>query len=86
MLGKEDIEWKGRAWRLLENKGQVEWSRMGTVGGGAAVAGGMGSGKRSVRKVRLVVGSAGVGGTVGLLGYMASTYGVKGGSGLIDDR
>lgn len=25
MWGREEIEWQDRSWRLLENKGQVEW-------------------------------------------------------------
>ncbi|PKX90018.1 uncharacterized protein P174DRAFT_424219 [Aspergillus novofumigatus IBT 16806] len=36
MAGKERIEWQDRAWRLLENKGQVEvdnWTTMGMVAG-----------------------------------------------------
>lgn len=36
MAGKERIEWQDRAWRLLENKGQVEvdtWSSIGMTAG-----------------------------------------------------
>lgn len=77
MWEREEIEWKDRAWRLLENKGQVEvdtWSVGGMVAGGAAAAvGGAGRG------VRGVVGGVGLGGTVGVLGYMVWRHGVKGG-------
>ena len=34
MYGREDIEWKDRSWRLLENKGQVEvdnWILLGAA-------------------------------------------------------
>jgi len=81
MWGKEDIEWKDRAWRLLENKGQVEvdtWSVVGMVGGGAAAVR-AGRWYAPMRRFRLVVGSAGLGGTVGVLGYMFWRYGVRGG-------
>jgi len=36
MYAKEDIEWKDRSWRLLENKGQVEtddWIGVGALAG-----------------------------------------------------
>ncbi|KAM5464061.1 hypothetical protein MauCBS54593_007240 [Microsporum audouinii] len=33
MWGKEDIEWKDRSWRLLENKGQCEADRWIAAGG-----------------------------------------------------
>lgn len=73
MRGKEEIEWKDRAWRLRGNAGQVEvegWSVVGSVVGAAAVAG-KGRGLR-------VVGGAGVGSLVGVLGYLGWRYGVRG--------
>ncbi|KAF6824896.1 hypothetical protein CPLU01_10574 [Colletotrichum plurivorum] len=80
MQGREDIEWRDRAWRLLENAGQVEtddWTVGGTVAGlvglgvwrqagGAAAAGG----------ARVVAGAAGLGSVVGTVGYLAWRYGV----------
>ena len=80
MWGREEIEWKDRSWRLLENKGQVEvdtWSTSGAVAGAAAVMlrnrglGGLGW--------RTVMGSAGMGSVVGIGGYMGWRYGVNGG-------
>jgi hypothetical protein len=37
MRGREDIEWKDRAWRILENKGEVQtdWVTLGGIGAGA---------------------------------------------------
>jgi hypothetical protein len=36
MRGREDIEWKDRAWRILENKGEVQtdWVTLGGIGAG----------------------------------------------------
>ncbi|KAK7757215.1 hypothetical protein SLS62_000764 [Diatrype stigma] len=42
MYGREDIEWRDRAWRLLENRGQLEtddWTYPGMAAGLAAWAG-----------------------------------------------
>jgi hypothetical protein len=41
MMGKTDIEWKDRSWRLLENKGQVavdDWSGIGALLGVGSLA------------------------------------------------
>jgi len=79
MRNKEEIEWKDRSWRLLENKGQLEvddWSYLGMVGGlGTMIMRGekMGLGWRGA------VGGMGVGGLVGVVGYIGWRYGVKGG-------
>lgn len=76
MLGREDIEWKDRSWRLLENKGQVEcddWTYGGMAGGALAAARGGASGWRGA------VGKLGVGSVIGMLGYMGYRYIVKGG-------
>jgi hypothetical protein len=35
MRGREEIEWKDRSWRLLENPGQVETDDWTVVGAGA---------------------------------------------------
>ncbi len=79
MWGKEEIEWKDRAWRLLENRGQVEvdtWGAAGMTVGGAALAA-----TRGVRGKgwKMASGSLGMGGTAGLLGYMVWRHGVNGG-------
>jgi hypothetical protein len=79
MRGREEIEWKDRAWRLLENKGQVEcddWTYPGMALGFAAVltnASGKALGWRGA------VGGAGLGSLVGMIGYLGWRYGVKGG-------
>ena len=76
MWGREEIEWKDRAWRLLGNRGQVEvdeWGLVGMVVGGVGVLVGRGRGWR------VGVGGVGVGSSVGVLGYMIWRHGVKGG-------
>jgi len=76
MRGREEIEWKDRSWRLLENKGQVEcddWTYVGMAAGAVTAARGSASGWRGA------VGKAGAGSVVGMLGYMGWRYGVKGG-------
>ncbi|TVY23579.1 hypothetical protein LHYA1_G007537 [Lachnellula hyalina] len=74
MWGREGIEWQDRSWRLLGNKGQVEcddWTYGGmAVGAIAGVAKG---------GWRYGIGGMGVGSWVGMAGYMAWRYGVKGG-------
>ena len=78
MRDQEDIQWRDRSWRLLENKGQVEvddWTYPGMALGlvSAATARGGGLGWRGA------VGRVGLGGMLGTLGYMGWRYGVKGG-------
>ncbi|KUJ06749.1 uncharacterized protein LY89DRAFT_692348 [Mollisia scopiformis] len=77
MLGREEIEWQDRSWRLIENKGQVEcddWTYPGMTAGAVAFAlrgqclGWMGA-----------VGSIGLGSVGGMMGYMGWRHGVKGG-------
>ena len=79
MWGREKIEWQDRAWRLLENKGQVEcdtFAAEGGVGGVAAVAWRHGV---TTAGWRTLVGGAGLGSLMGVIGYMGWRYGVKGG-------
>lgn len=78
MWGREDIEWRDRSWRLLENKGQKEvddWSLVGTVIGATAAARRGGGQMRVLR----VAGGAGVGSMVGVTGYMIWRHGIHGG-------
>ena len=80
MWGREDIEWRDRAWRLLENKGQVEVDDWGVVG---MALGGLGllvrrGGARGV-SWRMGVGGLGMGSSVGVLGYMIWRHGINGG-------
>ncbi|CAH0029296.1 unnamed protein product [Clonostachys rhizophaga] len=64
MYGREEIEWRDRSWRLLENEGQLEtddWTYAGMVAGPAVLAATKG-------------GALG-----GMLGYMTWRYGINGG-------
>lgn len=75
MKGREEIEWQDRAWRLLENRGQLEtddWT-YASMGAGAALGAMRGGGWRGV------VGGAGLGSVGGMVLYMAWRYGVNGG-------
>ncbi|KAL3444157.1 hypothetical protein BJX65DRAFT_174846 [Aspergillus insuetus] len=70
MWGRKEIEWKDRSWRLMNHKGQVavdDWSQVGGVLGA-----GLGATRVHVLGWRGVLGAAGVGslvGVVGCLGY-----------------
>ena len=78
MWGREDIEWKDRSWRLLENRGQVEcddWTYGGMLAGAATAV--MGGG--AAQGWRGVAGRVGLGSIIGMGGYMGWRYGVKGG-------
>ncbi|PVH77184.1 hypothetical protein DL98DRAFT_517496 [Cadophora sp. DSE1049] len=77
MRGKEEIEWRDRSWRLLENQGQLEcddWTYPAMVAGGLAAAT-----QRSVLGWKGVIGGIGAGSVLGMAGYMGWRYGVKGG-------
>lgn len=87
MKGMEDIEWKDRSWRLLENKGQMEvdsWSLTG-MGFGLGSLAVVPTRSRAVRGWRLVLGRAGLGGNIGILGYMMYRYGFHKGKWKEDD-
>lgn len=83
MHGREEIEWKDRSWRLLENRGQVEvddWTAVGMVLAGAGWAGsGMGRGLKGGRWVLGLTGAGALGSIGGMVGYMAWRYGMNGG-------
>jgi hypothetical protein len=79
MMGREEIEWKDRSWRLLENRGQMavdDWSGVGTLAGLGTLA---------LRQPRTtaglgwteVLGRAGLGSLAGVLGYMIWTSTTK---------
>ena len=77
MRGREDIEWKDRSWRLLENEGEVvtDWWVLG--GGVAGAVGGLVRARRGVLPVTrgtAVVGGAGLGAAGAGVGYMVSSY------------
>ena len=82
MRSQEEIQWKDRSWRLLENKNQVEvddWTYPGMALGLASAA--------AAREVgwRGLMGRVGVGSMLGALGYVGWRYGVKGGKREGDD-
>lgn len=83
MWGREDIEWKDRAWRLLENKGQKEcddWTYAGSIAGAIAASTRRGQfGVKDARPWRATIGGAGIGSVLGMVGYMGYRYGMKGG-------
>ena len=75
MYGREDIEWQDRAWRLLENKGQVEadnWILSGAAIGAVTVGVAGRSGKLPAelngKIVSAVLGGAGLGLSAGTVG------------------
>lgn len=72
MYGREEIEWKDRSWRLLENQGQNqtdEWSAAGMVGG---AVGGVAIGRSvGVAAWRGALGGAGTGSIMGVVAMMA---------------
>lgn len=77
MWGKEDIEWKDRSWRLLENQGQMECDDLTypamAAGGVLAASRGRAMGWRGI------VGGMGAGSVLGMVGYMGWRYVVHGG-------
>jgi hypothetical protein len=86
MWGREEIEWKDRSWRIRYNTGQVaidNWAEPGAALGvlGVASRGLVGSGSGMGVGFRGVVGGAGVGSLVGIVGCMAvrRALGVKDG-------
>jgi len=82
MWKREEIEWKDRSWRLLENKGQVEvdtWSVGGIVLGATVLAATRGRGAANGLGWKTVVGSLGLGNTAGVMGYMVWRHGINAG-------
>lgn len=77
MYGREEIEWKDRSWRLLENKGQLEMDDWTYVGMGAATMAALGTGQVRTLRWRAVVGSLGLGGALGMVGSMVWRMGVN---------
>ncbi|EON97690.1 hypothetical protein UCRPA7_6936 [Phaeoacremonium minimum UCRPA7] len=77
MWGREEIEWRDRAWRLLENKGQLEtddWTYGGALVGLGSAA--LAKGGLAALGWKGVVGAAGTGTVAGTVGYMVWRYGV----------
>ena len=83
MRGREEIEWKDRSWRLLENKSQMavdDFSVVGTAVGALAGARQVVSKQTTQTKIFKVAGGAGVGSIVGVVVYMGWWYGLGGGN------
>ncbi|KAI9819840.1 MAG: hypothetical protein M1827_006409 [Pycnora praestabilis] len=82
MWGREDIEWRDRSWRLLENKGQVEvdsWSHAAAAVGALVGVANRGGGPGAGAAWKRVLGTTGLGSMVGVVGYMGWRYGIHGG-------
>lgn len=80
MWGRQDIEWRDRSWRLLENAGQMEvddWSLVGTALGAAYAVATVPASDPS-RFIR-ILGGTGIGSMTGVAGYMVWRYGIRGG-------
>jgi len=79
MRGREDVEWRDRAWRLLENEGQLETDDWTYAGMGLAAGTALATGKVRAMGWRALVGAMGLGSVGGMVGYMAWRYGLNGG-------
>ncbi|GFF39598.1 conserved hypothetical protein [Aspergillus lentulus] len=82
MAGKERIEWQDRAWRLLENKGQVEvdsWTTIGMVAGSGTTAVITRRNPLRLKVLDHLVGGAALGNLAGVVWYLGWRYGVNGG-------
>lgn len=84
MWGKEEIEWRDRSWRLLENERQMEvddFSLGGMVLGVGALALAVRRGKIPKAGWKEGLGAAGSGSLVGTVAYMVYRYGYLGDKG-----
>lgn len=79
MRGREEIEWKDRSWRLLENEGQkavddcsIVGSAVGTLAGARQIMAHETNGVKALK----VAGGAGVGSLVGVVVYLGWRYGL----------
>ncbi|EAS37338.3 uncharacterized protein CIMG_02692 [Coccidioides immitis RS] len=83
MRGREEIEWQDRAWRLLENKGQMEMDRWvpagGVLGAVACVVAARRGKVPSLGTGTAALGGLGLGVAGGAAGYAGWRYGVHGG-------
>ncbi|EUC48508.1 hypothetical protein COCMIDRAFT_33990 [Bipolaris oryzae ATCC 44560] len=76
MRGLEEIEWKDRSWRILENNGEVktDWVTLGAASGGAVAV--LIAARRGRMKMPIggaVLGGAGAGMAVGVP-YMIASF------------
>lgn len=82
MRGREEIEWKDRSWRLLENEGQKavdDCSAVGTAVGAIAGARQVLAHETAKLKAFKIAGGAGVGSIAGVVVYLGWRYGLNGG-------
>ncbi|UNI18785.1 hypothetical protein JDV02_005035 [Purpureocillium takamizusanense] len=79
MRGREDVEWRDRAWRLLENEGQLETDDWTYAAMGLAAGTAVATGRVRALGWRALVGAMGLGSVGGMVGYMAWRYGFNGG-------
>ena len=71
MRGREEIEWKDRSWRLLENKGQVSVDNWGLAGSNAGAAIIIATWKPSKMLGRRPFwGAVGLGNVAAIVGYL----------------
>jgi hypothetical protein len=76
MRGREDIEWKDRSWRILENNGEVKTDWVTLSGAGAGALAGLVAARRGVVLMTVghaVLGGAGVGIASGVP-YMIASF------------
>ena len=88
MRNAEEIEWKDRTWRLLENEGQVEcdkWAVAGSMLGVGALGYAAVKGHFPIAALQnkatpwlRIVGSAGLGNAAGVIGYLVWRKAVRG--------
>ncbi|KAH7399008.1 hypothetical protein DE146DRAFT_514925 [Phaeosphaeria sp. MPI-PUGE-AT-0046c] len=76
MRGMAEVEWQDRAWRILNNKGemQTDWTTAGGLGAGAVV--GVAAARRGALALstgNAILGGAGVGSSIGIP-FMISTF------------
>ena len=74
MWGKEEIEWQDRAWRLLENEGQMSTDDWSLEGMAAGIALAILAARRGIIVIKdrpmAVIGAAGLGSLMGTEGSM----------------
>lgn len=84
MYGREDIEWRDRAWRLLENRGQLEtddWTYPGMLAGVAAYVAAVASTSTAKSPLLLLTKMGGTRGRVG--GFLLGALGSAGAGSLV---
>lgn len=81
MRSREEIEWQDRAWRLLENKGQLEMDRWVPMGGVLGVVLCLAAARKgrlpSIGAGTAALGGTGLGAAGGAAGYAGWRYGIR---------